>query len=202
LSGVDELVISLAAKELTTGEIAAHFAGVYCARVSRDRTRNLQGLYLERGRRLGRNRPRADPSALRPHVLATEVACPRDVSSCVRHVASVTAVADPVSWLQIAQGWNVVTSDGVSVGVVAQVEGDKQSDVFDGLAVEAKLPAQILYVPGEQVGAIYPGEVTLKIASADTGTLKPFQAPPPETKWVPGKAPLATRMSNWLRGKR
>jgi hypothetical protein len=39
--------------------------------------------------------------------------------------ASVANVADPVSWLQIAQGWNVVTSDGVSVGLVAQVEGDK-----------------------------------------------------------------------------
>ena len=31
LSGVDELVISLAAKGLTTGEIAAHFADVYGA---------------------------------------------------------------------------------------------------------------------------------------------------------------------------
>ncbi|MDX6454854.1 MAG: hypothetical protein QOD48_961 [Gaiellaceae bacterium] len=112
------------------------------------------------------------------------------------------AVADPVSWLQIAQGWSVVTSDGVSVGVVAQVEGDKQEDIFDGLAVDAKQPARILYVPGEQVGAIYPGEVTLKIAAADAGTLEPFQAPPTETKWSPGKAPLTTRMSNWLRGKR
>jgi hypothetical protein len=114
----------------------------------------------------------------------------------------VAAVADPVSWLQIAQGWSVVTSDGVSVGVVAQVEGDKQEDIFDGLAVDSKQPARILYVPGEQVGAIYPGEVTLKIAAADTGTLEPFQAPAAETKWSPGKAPLTTRMSNWLRGKR
>src|SRR6266487_675917 len=111
-------------------------------------------------------------------------------------------MADPVSWLQIEQGWKVVTSDGVIVGTVAQVEGDKQSDMFDGLAVESRQPAQIRYVPGEQVGAIYPGEVTLKLASADAGTLEPFQAPPPETKWLPGKAPLATRMSNWLRGKR
>ena len=111
-------------------------------------------------------------------------------------------MADPVSWLQIGQGWKVVTSDRVIVGTVAQVEGDTQSDMFDGLAVESRQPAQIRYVPGEQVGAIYPGEVTLKMASADTGTLEPFQAPPPETKWLPGKAPLATRMSNWLRGKR
>jgi len=111
-------------------------------------------------------------------------------------------MTDPVSWLQIEQGWNVVTSDGVSVGTVAQVEGDKQSDIFDGLAVESRQPAQLRYVPGEQVGAIYPGEVTLKIASAATGMLEPFQAPPPETTFRPGKAPLAIRLSNWLRGRR
>ncbi len=112
------------------------------------------------------------------------------------------AMTDPVSWLQIGQGWNVMTSDGAMVGTVAQVEGDKQSDIFDGLAVESRQPRQIRYVPGEQVGAIYPGEVTLKIASADIATLEPFQAPPPETKWLPGKTPFVTRMSNWLRGKR
>ena len=111
-------------------------------------------------------------------------------------------MADPVSWLQIEQGWNVLTSDGVAIGTVAQVEGDKQSDIFDGLAVESKQPAEIRYVPGEQVGAIFPGQVTLKIASADAATLEPFQAPPPETKWVPGQASLGTRVSNWLRGKR
>jgi hypothetical protein len=111
-------------------------------------------------------------------------------------------MADPVSWRQIEQGWNIVTSDGVIIGTVAQVEGDKQADIFDGLAVESRQPTQIRYVPGEQVGAIYPGEVTLKISSADLGTLEPFHAPPPETKWVPGKAPLSTRVSKWLRGKR
>ena len=111
-------------------------------------------------------------------------------------------MTDPVSWLQIGQGWNVITSDGVIVGTVAQVEGDKQSDIFDGLAVESRQPARIFYLPGEQVGAIYPGEVTLKIASSEALALETFQAPPPQTKWLPGKAPLATRMSNWLRGRR
>ena len=96
----------------------------------------------------------------------------------------------------------MITSDGVIVGTVAQVEGDPQSDIFDGLAVASKHPTQMRYVPSEQIGAIYPGEVTLKIASKDIGTLEPFEAPPPETKWLPGKQPLSTRVSNWLRGKR
>jgi len=111
-------------------------------------------------------------------------------------------VADPVSWLQIQQGWNVVSSDGLTVGTVAQVEGDKQDDIFDGLAVESGSPSQVRYVPGEQVGAIYPGEVTLKIASTAVAALEPFRAAAPETKWVPGKAPLGERVSRWLRGRR
>jgi hypothetical protein len=112
-------------------------------------------------------------------------------------------VTDPVSWLQIEQGWSVVASDDLVVGTVAQVEGDKQSDIFDGLAVESGQPSLIRYVPAEQVGMIYPGKVTLKIASTvAAATLEPFHASPPETKWVPGKAPLATRLSRWLGGKR
>jgi hypothetical protein len=107
---------------------------------------------------------------------------------------------DPVSWLQIEQGWDVVTTDGVSVGKVAQTEGSKNDDIFDGLAVEDG--SQTRYVPGEQVGQIFPGRVTLKMRSSDLGTLKPFQAPPPETAWTPGKASFSTRLSHWLRGKR
>jgi len=47
LSGVDELVISLAAKGLTTGEIAAHFADVYGANVSRDTISRITDRVLE-----------------------------------------------------------------------------------------------------------------------------------------------------------
>ncbi|MFD6163539.1 IS256 family transposase [Nocardia sp. NPDC060256] len=36
LSGIDDIVLSLSAKGLTTGEIAAHFADVYGAKVSKD----------------------------------------------------------------------------------------------------------------------------------------------------------------------
>jgi hypothetical protein len=107
---------------------------------------------------------------------------------------------DPVSWLQIAQGWSVVTYDGVSIGSVTQVEGDKQDDIFDGLAVQSAQSGPVVYVPGEQVGLIYPGQVTLKIASAEADALEPFQAPPPETKWLPGKPP--GRLSRWMRGGR
>src|SRR5713101_1024130 len=47
LAGVDGLVISLAAKGLTTGEIAAHFADVYGAESSRDTISRITDRVLE-----------------------------------------------------------------------------------------------------------------------------------------------------------
>jgi hypothetical protein len=111
-------------------------------------------------------------------------------------------VTDPVSWLQIEKRWNVVSADGIPVGKVVEVTGDEQDDIFDGLAVKSKQSAHVRYVPGEQVGAIFPGEVTLKIASAETDTLKAFSEPAPQTKILPQKAALGIRISSWLRGKR
>jgi transposase-like protein len=47
MSGVDELVISLAAKGLTTGEIAAHLADVYGAEVSKDTISRITEAVME-----------------------------------------------------------------------------------------------------------------------------------------------------------
>jgi hypothetical protein len=35
-------------------------------------------------------------------------------------------MTDPVSWLQIEKGWNVVSADGVLVGKVVAVTGDER----------------------------------------------------------------------------
>ncbi|WNF28790.1 IS256 family transposase [Streptomyces sp. C11-1] len=56
LSGVDEMVISLAAKGLTTGEVQAHLAEVYGADVSRQTISTITGKVLE-GMAEWQNRP-------------------------------------------------------------------------------------------------------------------------------------------------
>jgi len=56
LSGVDEMVISLAAKGLTTGEIAAHLAEVYGAQVSRQTISTITDKVIE-GMTEWQNRP-------------------------------------------------------------------------------------------------------------------------------------------------
>ena len=47
LAGVDEIVLSLSARGLTTGEIAAHFAEVYGASVSRETISKITDQVLE-----------------------------------------------------------------------------------------------------------------------------------------------------------
>ncbi len=112
-------------------------------------------------------------------------------------------MTDPVSWLQRSRraGMSSVPTESSSAKVVA-VTGDEHDDIFDGLAVKSKQSAHVRYVPGEQVAAIFPGEVTLKIAAAETDTLEPFSEPAPQTKILPQMAPLGNRISSWLRGKR
>jgi transposase-like protein len=56
LSGVDELVISLSAKGLTTGEVAAHLAEVYGAEVSRQTISTITDKVVE-GMAEWQNRP-------------------------------------------------------------------------------------------------------------------------------------------------
>ena len=56
LSGVDELVISLSAKGLTTGEVAAHLAEVYGAQVSRQTISTITDKVVE-GMAEWQNRP-------------------------------------------------------------------------------------------------------------------------------------------------
>jgi hypothetical protein len=104
---------------------------------------------------------------------------------------------DPVSWLQIAPGWQVVASDGVPIGSVESVTGDKQDDIFDGLAIEASAGG-VRYVPAEQVGSIVEGTVTLRLASAEAQALEPFSPPPKETVWRPPAPSLRQRISRWF----
>jgi sporulation protein YlmC with PRC-barrel domain len=64
-------------------------------------------------------------------------------------------MADPVSWLLIEKGWEVVDASGKRVGKVDDVLGDKEADIWDGLTVSGK------YVPAEDVAEIVDGRITL-----------------------------------------
>ena len=64
-------------------------------------------------------------------------------------------MADPVSWLLIEPGWEVVGANGERIGKVDEVLGDPEADIWDGLTVDGK------YVPAEQVASIVEDRITL-----------------------------------------
>lgn len=70
-------------------------------------------------------------------------------------------MTDPVSWLLIERGWEVVDANGARVGRVEEVLGDQQKDIFDGLSVATGLLGEPDYVPSERVGEIVEGRVTI-----------------------------------------
>jgi ribosomal 30S subunit maturation factor RimM len=64
-------------------------------------------------------------------------------------------MADPVSWLMIEPGWEVVDASGNRIGKVDEVIGEGEVDIWDGLTVSGE------YVPSEHVAQIVEGRITL-----------------------------------------
>ena len=70
-------------------------------------------------------------------------------------------MSDPVAWIVIEQGWEVVDAKGEHVGRVEEVLGDREDDIFNGLKVATSLLGKAEYVPAESVGEITEGRVQL-----------------------------------------
>jgi hypothetical protein len=87
-------------------------------------------------------------------------------------------MADPVSWYVIERGWEVVGSDGESLGKIEETVGDSTHDIFDGLTVAAGLLGKAFYVPAEVVGEIVEGRVSLTIDQERFEQLDEYHEPP------------------------
>jgi hypothetical protein len=90
---------------------------------------------------------------------------------------------DPVSWLVIEPGWEVLDSGGDSVGKVHELVGDTGNDIFNGLAVSPGLLKTARYVPAEVVGTIEEGRVHLTISGRDFERLDDHREPPPSEQF-------------------
>lgn len=78
----------------------------------------------------------------------------------------------------IEPGWEVVDSAGESVGRVEEVLGDKNRDIFDGLAVSTGIVRKPTYVPAERVGEITEGRVRLELGADEVDRLDPHEPEP------------------------
>ena len=73
-------------------------------------------------------------------------------------------MGDPVSWLVVEPGWDVVDAEGKRLGQVKEIVGDENDDIFNGVAVSAGLLKPTRYVPAEVVERIEDGLVRLRIS--------------------------------------
>lgn len=86
---------------------------------------------------------------------------------------------DPVAWIMVERGWEVVSSDGQKIGTVDEVLGDQNADIFDGLAVATGLLKKPKYVPAERVGEIVEGRLTLELTKDEFETLEDYDGERP-----------------------
>ena len=82
---------------------------------------------------------------------------------------------DPVAWIVVERGWEVVSSDGQKIGTVDEVLGDQNADIFDGLAVATGLLKKPKYVPAERVGEIFEGRVMLELTKPEFDALDDYE---------------------------
>lgn len=102
-------------------------------------------------------------------------------------------MADPVSWLLIEPGWQVVDAHGEDVGRVEAVTGDSNADIFDGLAVASGMFSRPKYVPAEQVGTIVEGRVQLQLDHSALDALGEYDVPAASEEIEPEKASFVQR---------
>jgi hypothetical protein len=80
--------------------------------------------------------------------------------------------ADPVSWFLIEPGWKVVDCDGDEAGTVAEVLGDTEHDIFDGLALGLTMFSAPRYLASEHVKEIYEGFVQVDLTTRQLDELE------------------------------
>jgi hypothetical protein len=81
-------------------------------------------------------------------------------------------VSEPVSWLLIRRGWQVLASDATPVGRIGAVRGEPTKDIFNGIVVRANSAAP-RYIPSEYLAEIVSGRITLKLSAEELAAIPP-----------------------------
>jgi len=68
---------------------------------------------------------------------------------------------DPVAWTVMEPGWPVRDTEGNELGKVAEIRGDVEADIFDGITVKKGLLGTPEYVSADRIAGIFDGEVVV-----------------------------------------
>jgi hypothetical protein len=105
-------------------------------------------------------------------------------------------VTEPVSWLVIEEGWEVVDSEGGLVGKVDEVIGDTGEDIFNGLAVSSGWLERPRYLPAEHVAEITTGRIRLALTREQAERLAEHTEPPPSLEISSEEPGVADRVAD------
>jgi hypothetical protein len=86
-----------------------------------------------------------------------------------------------VSWKALEQDATVVTSDGDESGRVAEIVGDPEADIFNGLVLSLGVLDKNRHLPAERVQAIWPKRVEVDATLDELQALPPYEEPVVET---------------------
>ncbi|MDQ3870431.1 MAG: PRC-barrel domain-containing protein [Chloroflexota bacterium] len=89
------------------------------------------------------------------------------------------AAGDPISYLTLQRGTDVLSSEGERVGVVEHVLGDEGTGIFDGIIIDTRLgPGGLRFVDAPEVEALHEDAVVLDVPAAEVERLpKPEPGP-------------------------
>ena len=79
---------------------------------------------------------------------------------------------EPISYLALDTGVDVISADGERIGTVEHVLADTEADIFDGIVIDTRLgPGGHRFVDAPDVGELYERAVVLKLSAADAHKL-------------------------------
>jgi sporulation protein YlmC with PRC-barrel domain len=86
---------------------------------------------------------------------------------------------EPISYLVLEKGVDVISSDGDRIGTVEHVIADEADDIFEGIVVDTRPgPGGKVFVDASQIDEIREQAVELKIGAAEAKSLPKPSANP------------------------
>ncbi|HXV57149.1 MAG TPA: PRC-barrel domain-containing protein [Gaiellaceae bacterium] len=107
--------------------------------------------------------------------------------------------AEPqVSWKALERGAAVVAADGSEVGKVAQVVGDVEADIFNGLVVSLGFLDRDRYLPAERVTGIWSEHVEVDAGPGELERLPAYEEQV-SARIQPAEGGFLTRLRRFFR---
>ena len=81
----------------------------------------------------------------------------------------------PISWMTLAKGTDVYSSDDQKVGEVGEVVADRQKDIFSGVTLSGGLFGSPRFVAADLIEGITDSAVRLSISSEEADKLDEYE---------------------------